>query len=132
MTTSIRSEDGSLVIELVLFIPAIGLLIWLVLWAGVAGQTPGELTLAASDAARAAAATRDPTARPGKADQLVRDRLQHLCDTLEASTTQDGQLIRVTVDCQLQTDAMRGLGVGPRIFQAAGVATVDRYIVEGE
>lgn len=119
-----------MLVEVVLYVPLVALLIWLVLWAGTAGQTPGELELAASDAARSAAATRDPTARAARADQLVADRLTNLCDTLTVHTDQDGQLVTVTVRCQLRTDPMRGLSVGTRTFEAVGLSTVDRYIVE--
>jgi hypothetical protein len=119
-----------MLIEVVLYVPLVALLIWLVLWAGTAGQTPGEVELAASDAARSAAATREPAARAARADQLATDRLAEICDGLSVNTVQDGQLVTVTVRCQLRTDPMRGLGVGTRTFEAVGLSTVDRYIVE--
>jgi Flp pilus assembly protein TadG len=124
-----RDEAGSMLVEVVLYVPLVALLIWLVLWAGTAGQTPGELELAASDAARSAAATRDPTARAARADQLATDRLASVCDALTVHTVQDGQLVTVTIRCQLRTDPMRGLDVGTRTFEAVGLSTVDRYIV---
>lgn len=130
MTADPREETASMLIEVVLYVPLVALLVWLVLWAGTAGQTPGEVELAASDAARSAAATRDPSARAARADQLATDRLAEICDGLTVNTVQEGQLVTVTVRCQLQTDPMRGLGVGTRIFEAVGLSTVDRYIVE--
>lgn len=123
-------QDGSTLVELVLLAPAVAALIWLLLWAGTAGHTPGEIDLAASDAARAAAATRDPAVRPDRAQQLVTGRLADLCDQLTVTMTQTGQVIEVTVTCQLETDPMRGLSVGVRTFEATGISTVDRFIVE--
>ena len=40
-------------------------------------------------------------------------------------------MIEVTVSCRLQTDPMRGLGVAGRTFDATGISTVDRFIIEG-
>lgn len=119
-----------MLVEVVLYVPLVAFLIWLVLWAGTAGQTPGEVELAATDAARSAAATRDPIARQVRAEQLVSVRLNDTCDTLDVDTVQDGQLVRVTVRCRLRTDAMRGLNVDTRTIEAVGLSTVDRYIVE--
>lgn len=119
-----------MLVEVVLYVPLIAFLIWLVLWAGTAGQTPGEVELAAADASRSAAATRDPEARVVRAEQLVSNRLTDTCDTLSVDTVQDGQLVRVTVRCRLRTDAMRGLNVATRTIEAVGLSTVDRYIVE--
>ena len=126
-----RHEDGSVLVEVVLYVPLVAALIWLVLWAGTAGHTPGEVELAASDAARSAAASRDPSLRAVRAHQLAVDRLHGVCDQLDVQTSQQGQVIEVTVSCQLRTDPMRGLGVGGRTFDATGIATVDRFIVEG-
>ena len=120
-----------MLVEVVLYVPLVAALIWLVLWAGTAGHTPGEVELAASDAARSAAASRDPAARAVRADQLVAGRLETLCDQLTVDTVQDGQVIEVTVACQLQTDPMRGLNVTPRTFEAVGISTVDRFIIQG-
>ena len=125
------AQAGSMLVEVVLLVPAIAALIWLVLWAGTAGQTPGEVELAASDAARSAAATRDPGARAVRAEQLVTDRLDELCDQLTIGTVQTGQVVEVTVGCRLHTDPMRGLNVTPRTFEAVGISTVDRFIVQG-
>ena len=124
-------EAGSMLVEVVLYVPLIAALIWLVLWAGTAGQTPGEVELAASDAARSAAASRDPSARAVRAHHLVTDRLDGMCDQLDVQTSQQGPVIEVTVSCRLRTDPMRGLGVDARTFDATGIATVDRFIVEG-
>lgn len=125
------AQDGSTLIEVVLLAPAVAVLVWLLLWAGTAGHTPAEIELAASDAARAAAATRDPADRSARAQQLVTDRLTDVCDLLTVDTIQQGQVIEVAITCQLQTDPMRGLGVTARTFEATGISTVDRYIVEG-
>lgn len=120
-----------MVVEVALYVPLVAALIWLVLWAGTAGQTPSEVELAASDAARSAAASRDPSVRAMRAQQLVADRLDGMCDQLGVQTSQQGQVIEVTVSCQLQTDPMRGLGVAGRTFDATGISTVDRFLVEG-
>ena len=120
-----------MLVEVVLYVPLVAALIWLVLWAGTAGQTPGEVELAASDAARSAAASRDPATRAVRAHQLAADRLDGVCDQLEVQTSQQGQVIEVTVSCRLQTDPMRGLGVAGRTFDATGISTVDRFIIEG-
>lgn len=125
------AEEGAILVEVVLYVPLVAALIWLVLWAGTAGQTPGEVELAASDAARSAAASRDPSIRAVRAHQLVTERLDGMCDQLDVQTRQQGQVIEVTVTCQLQTDPMRGLGVAGRTFDATGISTVDRFIVEG-
>ena len=125
------AEDGAMLIEVVLYAPFVAALIWLVLWAGTAGQSPGEVELAASDAARSAAASRDPSIRAARANQLVTARLDGVCDQLDVDTAQSGQVIEVTVACQLHTDPMRGLNVNARTFEAVGISTVDRFIVEG-
>lgn len=130
-TPSEHRQHGSMLVEVVMLTPVIAALIWLVLWAGTAGQTPGEVELAASDAARSAAATRDPNARVARAHHLVTDRLHGLCDQLTVDTAQHGQLIEVTVSCRLHTDPMRGLNVTARTFTAVGISTVDRFIVQG-
>jgi len=124
------AEDGAMLIEVVLYAPFVAVLIWLVLWAGTAGQTPGEIELAASDAARSAAASRDPSIRAVRAHQLVTGRLDGVCDQLDVQTGQQGQVIEVTVTCRLHTDPMRGLNVNARTFEALGISTVDRFIVE--
>lgn len=120
-----------MLVEVVLYVPLVAALIWLVLWAGTAGQAPGEVELAASDAARAAAAARDPAVRTMRVHELVTDRLDGVCDHLGVDTVQTGQVIEVTVACELQTDPMRGLNVAARTFEAVGISTVDRFIVEG-
>jgi Flp pilus assembly protein TadG len=124
-------EDGAMLVEVVLYVPLVAALLWLVLWAGTAGQTPGEVELAASDAARSAAASRDPSIRAVRAQQLAAEQLEGVCDQLEVDTAQSGQVIEVTVACQLHTDPMRGLGVAARTVEAVGISTVDRFIVEG-
>jgi Flp pilus assembly protein TadG len=125
------TQDGSTLIEVVLLAPAVAALVWLLLWAGTAGHTPAEIELAASDAARSAAATRDPADRAVRAQQLVNDRLADVCDLLTVDTTQQGQVIEVAITCQLQTDPMRAMGVAARTFDATGISTIDRFIVEG-
>ena len=123
-------HDGSMMVETVLYMPAFGLLVWLLLWAATAGHTPGEVDLAASDAARAAAATRHADARGAVARQQVVQRLAGSCDTVTVETVQHDRTVTVAVSCSRHTDPMRRLRLAPATFTATGLATVDRYITE--
>lgn len=123
-----RDEGGSAVIELALGAATIVLMLWMVIWAGSGGQTTGHAQTAAQDAARAASATRDASARPVVAARLVDDRLANSdCSSWSSSTSSSTTLVTVTVTCRLHTAQMAGLGVPARTIVADGRSTIDPF-----
>ena len=126
-------ETGSApVVELVLGAPLLAMLIWLVVWAGTGGQTPGEVSLAAHDAARLVSTIRDPAERASAARALVDGRLAgSTCTSWEVATTSNDAVVTVTVDCQLQTPQMAGLGLEGRTVTATGRSTIDPFFIQG-
>ena len=129
-----HDETGSSpVVELVLGAPLLAVLIWLVVWAGTGGQTPGEVSLAAHDGARLASTLRDPTQRPGAVQALVGARLTDSgCASWDVATTSADAVVTVVVNCQLHTTQMAGLGVGGRVVTVTGRSTIDPFFVQGE
>ena len=126
-------ETGSSpVVELVLGAPLLAVLIWLVVWAGTGGQTPGEVSLAAHDAGRLASTIRDPAERAGAAQALVDARLTgSTCTSWEVATTSTDAVVTVTVDCQLHTPQTAGLGLEGRAVTATGRSTIDPFFIQG-
>ena len=129
-----HDETGSSpVVELVLGAPLLALLIWLVVWAGTGGQTPGEVSLAAHDGARLASTLRDPAQRPSAVHALVGARLtDSACTSWDVTTTSTDSVVTVVIDCQLRTTQMAGLGVGGRTVTVTGRSTIDPFFVQGE
>lgn len=125
-----HDETGSSpVVELVLGAPLLALLIALVVWAGTGGQTPGEISLAANDAARHASTIRDPAERPAAAEQLVDTQLAaSACGSWTVTTTSTDTAVTVTVDCVLDTPQMAGLQLGSRPVTVTGRATIDPFL----
>jgi Flp pilus assembly protein TadG len=133
MTRRLRHEEtgSSPVVELVLGAPLFALLIWLVVWAGTGGQTPGEVSLAAHDAARLASTLRDPEQRPPAATALVEARLTgSACASWQVTTSSTDAVVTVTVDCQLRTAQMAGLDLAGRIVTITGRSTIDPFFVQ--
>ena len=127
-----RDETGSAVVELVLGAPLLALLIALVVWAGTGGQTPGEVSLAAHDAARLASTIRDPAARPSTAQALVDGQLAaSACGSWTVATTSTATVVTVTVDCALDTPQMAGLQLGTRTVTGTGRSTIDPFFQQG-
>lgn len=128
-----HDEIGSSpVVELVLGAPLLALLIALVVWAGTGGQTPGEMSVAANDAARLASTIRDPLDRPAAAEQLVDTQLAgSACGSWTVATTSTDTVVTVTVDCELDTPQMAGLQLDTRTVSVTGRATIDPFIEVG-
>ena len=100
MTTLLHHDEtgSSPVVELVIGAPVLALLIWLVVWAGTGGQTPGEVSLAAHDAARLASTIRSPADRADAAQGLVDQRLTgSACTTWSVDTSSTDSVVTVTV-----------------------------------
>lgn len=124
-----RSEAGSAVVELALGAPLLALLIWLVVWAGTGGQTPGEVSVAAHDAARLASTVRDSAQRPGVARELVDRALNGTaCASWTVTTTSTSAAVAVTVDCILDTPQMAGLQLDARTVSVTGRASLDPFV----
>jgi Flp pilus assembly protein TadG len=128
-----RDENGSSpVVELVLGAPLLAVLIWLVVWAGTGGQTPGEVSLAAHDGARLASTIRNSTERPPAVQALVAGRLTgSACSSWQVTTTSTDSVVTVTIDCQLHTAQMAGLGLGGRTAAVTGRSTIDPFFIQG-
>lgn len=128
-----REETGSsAVVELVLGAPLVAALVWLVVWAGTGGQTPGEVSLAAHDGARLASTVRNPAERPGTVEALVDGRLAgSACSSWRVTTTSTAAVVTVAIDCQLYTAQMAGLGLGGRTVTVTGRSTIDPFFVQG-
>lgn len=128
-----RDEAGSSpVVELVLGGPLLALLIALVVWAGTGGQTPGELSVAAHDAARLASTIRDPATRPAAAQALVdRQLAPSACTSWTVTTTSTPTVVTVDVDCVLDTPQMAGLRLGARTVTTTGRSTLDPFFRQG-
>jgi Flp pilus assembly protein TadG len=127
-----HDETGSSpVVELVLGAPLLALLICLVVWAGTGGQTPGEASLAAHDAARLASTIRDPADRPAAVQSLVNARLgATACSSWRVTTTSTASVVTVAIDCQLHTAQMAGLNLGGRTVTVTGRSTLDPFWVQ--
>lgn len=124
-----HDEAGSAVVELALGAPLLALLIWLVVWAGTGGQTPGEVSVAAHDAARLASTVRDPGQRPGVAGGLVDRALNGTaCTSWTVTTTSTSAAVAVTVDCTLDTPQMAGLQLDARTVTVTGRASLDPFV----
>lgn len=136
MTTRRRpdrtGQDGSApIVEMALGAPIILVVVMLVIWAGSGGQTPGEVDLAAQDAARQASTIRTVADRPAAANRLVSGRLDaSACATSTTSTTSTDTTVTVTVTCRLATDQMAALRVPPRTVTATGRSSIDPYFLE--
>jgi Flp pilus assembly protein TadG len=128
-----RDETGSSpVVELVLGAPLLAVLIWLVVWAGTGGQTPGEISLAAHDGARLASTIRTTAERPAAVQTLVNARLDgSACSSWEVSTTSTDAVVTVAIGCQLHTAQMAGLGLGGRTVTVTGRSTIDPFFLQG-
>ena len=129
-----RDEAGSSpVVELVLGAPLLAVLMWLVVWAGTGGQTPGEASLAAHDAARLASTIRNPPERPAAAQALVDVRLiGSACSSWDVTTTSTDVVVTVTVACRLHTPQMAGLRLAGRTVTVTGRSTIDPFFVQGD
>ena len=127
-----HDETGSSpVVELVIGAPVLALLIWLVVWAGTGGQTPGEVSLAAHDAARLASTVRSSDDRAESAQALVDQRLTgSACTTWSVDTSSTDSVVTVTVACQLDTPQMAGLNLASRTVTATGRSTIDRFFIQ--
>ena len=129
-----RDETGSSpVVELVLGAPLIALLLWLVVWAGTGGQTPGEASLAAHEAARLASTIRDPSHRSAAAQALVDGRLTgSACSSSQVTTTSTDAVVTVAIACQLHTHQMAGLRLAARTVTVTARSTSDPFFIQGE
>lgn len=127
-----HDETGSSpVVELVIGAPLAALLIWLVVWAGTGGQTPGEVSLAANDAARLASTIRSSAERPAAVQTLVDRRLTgSACAAWSAETSSTDSVVTVTVACQLDTPQMAGLDLASRTVTVTGRSTIDRFFIQ--
>ena len=127
-------ETGSApVVELVLGAPLLALLIWLLVWAGTGGQTPGEVSIAAHDGARFASTIRAPVARPAAVRALVDRQLpMSPCLSWSVDTVSTTTLVTVTVVCALDTPQMAGLQVGPRTVSVTARSTIDPFFMQGD
>ncbi len=128
-----RDETGSSpVVELVLGAPLLAVLLWLVVWAGTGGQTPGEVSMAAHDGARLASTIRNSTERPAAVQALVAGRLtESACRSWQVKTSSTDSVVTVTIDCELHTAQMAGLGVGGRTVAVTGRSTIDPFFIQG-
>ena len=128
----IDESGSSAVVELVLGAPLLAVLIWLIVWAGTGGQTPGEVSLAAHDGARLASTVRNPAERPAAVDALVRTRLgAAACKSWRVTTTSTDAVVTVGIDCELATAQMAGLGLGGRTVTVTGRSTIDPFFIQG-
>ena len=124
-----HSEAGSAVVELALGAPLLAVLIWLIVWAGTGGQTPGEFSVAAHDAARVASMVRDPAQRPGVARALVDRALTGTaCTNWTVTTSSTSAAVAVTIDCTLDTPQMAGLQLDARTVTVTGRASLDPFV----
>ena len=128
-----HDETGSSpVVELVLGAPLLAVLIWLVVWAGTGGQTPGEVSLAAHDGARLASTIRNAAERPGAVQALANARLDgSACSSWKVSTTSTEAVVTVGIECQLQTAQMAGLDLGGRTVTVTRRSTIDPFYIQG-
>jgi Flp pilus assembly protein TadG len=127
-----HDETGSSpVVELVIGAPLLAVLIWLVVWAGTGGQTPGELSLAANDAARLASTIRSSAERPPAVQALVDRRLtDSACTTWSVEASSTDSVVTVTIACQLATPQMAGLNLASRTVTVTGRSTIDRFFIQ--
>jgi Flp pilus assembly protein TadG len=127
-----HDETGSSpVVELVIGAPLLAVLIWLVVWAGTGGQTPGEVSLAANDAARLASTIRSSAERPPAVQALVDRRLtDSACTTWSVEASSTDSVVTVTIACQLATPQMAGLNLASRTVTVTGRSTIDRFFIQ--
>lgn len=132
MRPHLPDDDGSApVVELAIGAPLIVAVIWLLIWAGSATQTPSEVALAAQDAARLGSTLRQAADRPPAATSLVDGRLAGgACSSWSSTVTSTTASVTVVVDCVLDTPQMAGLDVPARTVTSTGRASIDRFFVQ--
>ncbi len=130
-----RSEHGSVAVEVAVVAPALVALLLLVVYAGRVSQAEADVRRAAAEAARAASLRQVPAEAVAAAEQTAAAnvatsgvacaRLQTLVDT---SAFVPGGTVAVTVSCDASLADVTLLGVpGERRFEARSVEVIDRY-----
>lgn len=131
-----RSEDGSVAVETAIVAPLLLLLMLLVVYAGRASRTDGEVRTAAVAAARAASIAADATTASTAAESTAAANLDDAgltCTQLDVVTDTGrftpGGLVTVTVSCQVDNgDIALVLAPGSRWSTATASQPIDRHI----
>lgn len=137
--SSMRSERGSVSVEVAVIAPAFVFLMLLVVFAGKVSEADGNVERAAAEGARAASLRQTASNAATDARSTVEANLAVAgvtCDLLEASVdTSDfepGGTVTVTVACTASMADVTLLGVpGTRTFTASATEVIDTYRSDG-
>lgn len=126
-----KSEKGSIVVEVLFVVPALMLVVMLVAHAGRITETSIILRDVASvSARRASQASSDSMSRVAEGEakrQLFARRIPCRKAAVVVKLTKPVDAVHVGLRCVLRTDGLGLLGVRPRVITATAVAPVDRY-----
>lgn len=134
-----RDERGAVAIEVAVVAPALVALLLLVVFAGRVAEADGNVTRAASEAARAASLRQSPSAAEADAQRVAAENLESagtLCGELQVDVDLDdfkpGGTVGVRVRCTIAMSDVALLGLpGSRTFTAASIEVVDTFRGEG-
>lgn len=132
-------ERGSVVVETAIVFPALVALLLLVVFAGRTAEADGNVTRAASEAARAASLRQSPADARDDAERVATQNLEAAgtrCRDLEVEVDLDdfvpGGTVTVQVRCTVALSDVALLGVpGSRTYAATGVEVIDTFRGEG-
>jgi Flp pilus assembly protein TadG len=135
MTYTSARDRGSASVELVLMTPVLVALLLFVVAAGRLAASRGEVDAAARDAARAASiersATSAETAGIAAASTTLADRgvtCRQLDVTIDTGNFRTDGLVRATVACTVDLEALAGIGLpASKTLIATFSAPLDRY-----
>ena len=135
MTPTTTRDRGSASVELVLMTPVLVALLLFVVAVGRLSTSRGEVDAAARDAARAASiersATSAQTAGINAASITLADRgvtCRELDVTIDTGDFRSNGLVRATVACTVDLEALAGIGLpGSKTLIATFSAPVDHY-----
>lgn len=132
-------ERGSVAIEVAVVAPALIALLLLVVFAGRVAEADGNVTRAASEAARAASLRQSPSAAEADARRVAAENLEAAgtrCGELQVDVDLDdfepGGTVGVRVRCTTAMSDVALIGLpGSRTFTAESVEVIDTFRGEG-
>jgi len=134
-----RDDRGSVAIEAAIVAPSLIALLLLVVFAGRVSEADGNVTRAASEAARAASLRQSPATAEADAQRVAAENLEAAgtrCNELrvdvDLSDFEPGGTVAVRVRCTTAMSDVAPLGLpGSRTFTAESVEVIDTFRGEG-
>ncbi len=131
----VRDDRGSVAVEVAVVAPAFVFLMLLVTFAGRVAEADGNMTRAASEAARAASLRQHPPDATADAETVAAANLSaagiecvDLVVVVDTSDFAPGGTVTVELSCSTSMADVTLLGVpGTRTFTSAATEVIDRY-----